>query len=60
MIGLVSYLFVYVVVPFTAYNVVVRVTGSRITGILAGIVSIVAAIVVLEVAIKRCRNLFSR
>ena len=60
MIGIVSYLFVYVVVPFTAYNVVVGATGSRVTGVLAGIISIVAAIVVLEVAIRRCRNLFSR
>ena len=60
MIGLVSYLLVYVVVPFTAYSCVVSVTGSRIIGVLAGIISIVAAIVGLEVAFKRGRNLFSR
>ena len=60
MIGIISYLIVYVAVPFTAYNAVVGATGSRATGVLAGIVSIVATIVVLEVAIRRSRNLFSR
>ena len=53
MIGLVSYLLVYVLVPFAAYHVVARFTGSKETGVFAGILSIVAAIVLLEGMIRR-------
>ena len=60
MIGLVSYLFVYVVVPFTVYSGVLAVTGYRVIGVLAAIISIVVAIAALEVASRKCRNRFSR
>jgi hypothetical protein len=56
MIGIFSYLFVYVLVPFGVYGLVVSVTDSKVSGVLAGVVSTVAAILFLEVTIRRCRR----
>jgi len=56
MIGIISYLFVYVLVPFGVYSLVVSATDSKVGGVLAGVIGAVAAILFLEVAIRRCRR----
>jgi hypothetical protein len=52
MIGIISFLFVYGIVPYTVYNVVVKATGSRGAGVFVAIISVFATISLLEGSVR--------
>lgn len=56
MIGIISFLFVYGIVPYAVYNVVVKVTGSRGVGGLVAVISSFATISLLEWSIRWLRS----